>query len=540
MKMNMTMTNRSTRTRAAFTLTEMLIAVAILSVVILATSTIFGTAQRVASVGEANSDLVQQAAAIERRIRRDIQRMSSEGFLAIQCVSVDNGVNFSDNGRLLDPTREQFDPVTGEPVQVRCDQLIFFADGKEGSTRFQSSFVSNAQSGGGPAPVQGAASMIYLGHSVQMPVQPPRQNSNDPVIYDHDRDNEPIYPWSFILDYPTLPATGVDAQIITPPASNWILSRRAVLLADDDLYGMVVNGASTNIYPSLIDPAECLSGGEQFNSAPLLFETLNSGAMRFSLGVASGRLDITASELDDIRRNVCWSWEDLGLDPDIDNVDRPLVQSSPLVRKDDLLESMFEGYPRAERIAPSMLDLDQMLSNNVLAGNVSDFRVEWTWEDGVGRDFDAISTTYPAGLTGRLDNSSSQVWFGLENNAFDFVQQFERPVWDSLNNGFNNGVQDANNIEAFYGTSDGVTRYGAVFGYNRDRGFLRGGDDQPITFGDPPELLFFDTYGSEEGGVNTYSPWPTALRITMRLNDPGNVIEGGRVFQFVIPLPQQD
>jgi hypothetical protein len=264
--------------------------------------------------------------------------------------------------------------------------------------------------------------------------------------------------------------------------------------------------------------------------------------MRFSLGVASGRLDITASELDDIRRNVCWSWEDLGLDPDIDNVDRPLVQSSPLVRKDDLLDSMFEGYPRAERIAPSMKSLDQMLSNSVLAGNVSDFRVEWTWEDGVGRDFDAVSASFPNGIAGTVESNSQQVWFGLDNEAVNYISDYEQPVYSALNNFLYTGDlnSEPNNIEAIYEEDDGVSRYGAVFGYNRDRGFLRGGDDQPITSGDPPELLFYDTYGSEEGGVNTYSPWPTALRITMRLNDPRNVIEGGRVFQFVVPLPQQD
>ena len=76
-----------------FTLTEMLVAVAVLAVVILATSTIFSTSQRVASMGEANAELIQQASAIERRIRRDIERMSSDGFLAIQCVGVRNDVN---------------------------------------------------------------------------------------------------------------------------------------------------------------------------------------------------------------------------------------------------------------------------------------------------------------------------------------------------------------------------------------------------------------------------------------------------------------
>ena len=55
--------------RRAFTLTEMLVAISVLLVVVIATSTIFGTAQKVASVGESNSELLQQAIAIEHGAR---------------------------------------------------------------------------------------------------------------------------------------------------------------------------------------------------------------------------------------------------------------------------------------------------------------------------------------------------------------------------------------------------------------------------------------------------------------------------------------
>ena len=88
----------SRRFRAAFTLTEMLIAVAVLLVVILATSSIFSTAQRVSSLGEANSDILQQANAIERVLRNDFNRITRDGFFAVQCVGVPNDINFDNRG----------------------------------------------------------------------------------------------------------------------------------------------------------------------------------------------------------------------------------------------------------------------------------------------------------------------------------------------------------------------------------------------------------------------------------------------------------
>ena len=36
-----------------------------------------------------------------------------------------------------------------------------------------------------------------------------------------------------------------------------------------------------------------------------------------------------------------------------------------------------------------------------------------------------------------------------------------------------------------------------------------------------------------------FTPWPSALRITMRLHDPKLNIASGRTFQFVVDLPPQ-
>jgi nucleoside diphosphate kinase len=64
----------SLRAAAAFTLTEMLVAIGVLVVVIVAAAKIFGASSKVASVAEANADLLQTATAIESQIRADFAK----------------------------------------------------------------------------------------------------------------------------------------------------------------------------------------------------------------------------------------------------------------------------------------------------------------------------------------------------------------------------------------------------------------------------------------------------------------------------------
>ena len=299
-----------------------------------------------------------------------------------------------------------------------------------------------------------------------------------------------------------------------------------MLLADDDLTGL----GTSSVFLSANDPTEFFgSSNNGNNSIPSLFYYDNgANSLRFDPAFTSGRSDITASELDDVKRDVCFSWNELGMP--INSND----QKSPLVRRDEVLEAMFEGYPRGESVAPSMLKTDQMLSNNVLASNISDFRIDWTWEDGVGRDLEVADGAFPGGLPGVVVNGNAQPWYGLGNPAVS-AGGIGQPVFEAL--------VENENIEVFPGAPGGVDRYGAVFGYNRDRGFLRGGDDRPIL--DANEgIIYADTFATTGNNnyvfQNTYTPWPTAVRITMRLHDPRNVIEGGRTFQFVVPLPKQD
>ena len=76
--------------RKAFTLVELMVSILVLLAIIAATARIFGATSKVASLGEANADMETMATAVERTIRRDVARMNSQGFLAIQCVAVRN------------------------------------------------------------------------------------------------------------------------------------------------------------------------------------------------------------------------------------------------------------------------------------------------------------------------------------------------------------------------------------------------------------------------------------------------------------------
>jgi type II secretory pathway pseudopilin PulG len=117
---------RVNRPSKAFTLTELLLAVLVLLVVIAATARIFGTAQRVSSVGEANASILQDAGAIERRLRDDLARMSDKGYMAIRNFAVRNDIND-------DPTtsgqKELLNPELADDAILRLDQLVFFTEG---------------------------------------------------------------------------------------------------------------------------------------------------------------------------------------------------------------------------------------------------------------------------------------------------------------------------------------------------------------------------------------------------------------------------
>ena len=143
--------------RRAFTVVELLIAVVVMLAVIIATSKIFNTASKVSSTGEANADVLQQGTVLEEQMRRDLERLCRDGYMAIQCVAVRNDVN-----QVISPAANAplLNPQLDANAILRCDQVVFFTAGTETSARWAG--PGDLVSGGGGQQSRGAR--VVAGH----------------------------------------------------------------------------------------------------------------------------------------------------------------------------------------------------------------------------------------------------------------------------------------------------------------------------------------------------------------------------------------
>jgi hypothetical protein len=329
--------------RRAFTVIELLVAVVVLLAVIIATSKIFNTASKVSSTGEANADVLQQGTVIEAQLRRDLQRICRDGFMAIQCVEVPNGINVGAGGPLLipDPPLTAADIAAAGGIDeakrrfpVRCDQLVFFTAGSETSARWAGPGDLVAAGGGQQARV----AMVRYGHGVQLPGLPNDPLNDPPQVNSPVRPiitgvvggaRAPIVPWTWTSVASnsrvgwrygtTIEPDSPRVSPNQPEARQWVLARKATLLADD--------GGRAIYYPEPIDLA--LAGTQGASAAPSIFgdrsnttsqapstsdafsyyqETRDRNWISWSLNVIpspllqSGWVDIAASDLDKVRR----------------------------------------------------------------------------------------------------------------------------------------------------------------------------------------------------------------------------------------------
>lgn len=322
--------------RRAFTVIELLVAVVVLLAVIIATSKIFNTASKVSSTGEANADVLQQGTVIEEQLRRDLQRICRDGFMAIQCVEVPNDVNVAAGGPLLNPQL----PVA---ATVRCDQLVFFTAGSETSARWAGPGDLVAAGGGQQARV----AMVRYGHGVQMPrltaevLDATQQNLFPPVIVDAPSTSgggsSQILPWTWRSGTtravrfrygstgPTTSVAGGGPPIDPnqPEARQWVLARKATLLADDGGFAVFYPEPRTFATVDRLGPSAAPAVfGDLANGAttPLPFgnayrrffwrEQSDRGYLIQSQNLIpspllqSGWTDIAASDLDQIRRQI--------------------------------------------------------------------------------------------------------------------------------------------------------------------------------------------------------------------------------------------
>lgn len=549
---------RRMRRSRAFTLTELMVAVVVLLVVILAVGRIFGTASTVVSNGEGNAEILQEAASLEGLLRSDLDRISEQGVLLIQCVAVRNDVmeDFGAPGRLLEPTL---------PADhwFRCDQMFFIAEDLAVSRQTQgmNSYIETASGvygGESPAP-QSTGSIIYYGHGFQVPFAPVSSVPLDvaqPIRIDGQQ--VPIQPWwrplfdgnnaPDLLSWPDEQYFG-PCNIEQPIPAQWAMGRQELLMAD---------GGDTAGFHYLSNP-----GTSSPNASGRLLDRADTGnEIKFLRSPArNSRVDVVTTDASQFRDFIQY------LDPD------------PAVAGGELADGLFNYRPRTEKRPASLTREDALLTANTLLGNCSSFTIDWTWADGTGRELDIDPATGLAGTMrgfstrgGRRppvrDEDSTQAideadvptpWFGLAigNLAGEVGPAFDLGRRDRLHpplsyaDGaiFTGNPPDLNlgslvtasprvgacieGNTAFdqpYG-SNKILRYRAYFGLNGDEPFVRESDGRPIVVPGPG-----GTWPVLRGD---YTPWPSAIRITTKIHDAKGAIEGGRDIQFTIPLPER-
>jgi prepilin-type N-terminal cleavage/methylation domain-containing protein len=459
-----------------FTLTELMVAVAILVVIVLATGKIFGTASTVSGMGVASENILQDAAAIERQIRADFAHLSHEGIFAIQSHVVPNDVY----APLL------INPAFSPNASIRCDQIVFFTTGVQGIQTFMQTAGSNRKG-------QSTTARVYYGHAFQL-----TGGRGFDVTQNRAHDlapNEQIWPWYSSAEdgtvnmawtkfgapptYVSSASPGIDAT--QPEARRWILARQPVILADDDQ-------ASQN------------------EKTVFLINNMSARTiLTLEPQVRDGRTDAAALRLNDIRNYVTDDWF------------RPWRQGAGGQRT--VIGNQIIYFPRAERVAPSGHRIDQSLTTHVLSGACSSFIVEWTYDEGVG---------VAGNLRGvRYDEAAERRWFGAEDPDRPGVEPYSTwvdayPPPPSEAYGGADTIDPAWIDESFVDPNDGHTIYRAFFGFNSTEAV------DPATG---------EAWASDS--PYAYTPWPSAVRITMVLHDPETRLENGRKVQFVVRLPQR-
>jgi hypothetical protein len=358
-----------------------------------------------------------------------------------------------------------------------------------------------------------------------------------------------------------------------PSASDWMLCKQVVVLADDDQE--VASSNSKRIYLFAAG-----SGGVSTQSI-FPWDPRIGGAQRYP-HILQGRADIAATQLDDIRQSVLQYVEGNVTENRLWSYFSGFNQAEEDVDQQELIATLFY-WPRVEPYPPTEIRYDQVLMFSSLAQGCVSFQVEWTYDEGVGQAIDANRNLFPGysyrddalwfSSRGLIDQEvhSGQPWWGSSWRLDPENPSDLRIGYDTLtswtgdaNQGLTNHIPawsvDPTIIEPTFSPQDGhedslvfvptvqnvdagVSEYWAIFGYNGLDPFFENNldflnDDQ---FGDNGQIV---DGGMDDGwfpGSSTwrYTPWPSSLRITLRLKDRNNKLGSGWTYQFVVDLPKR-
>ena len=557
--------------RLAFTLTELLIAVGVLVIVVLAAAKIFSAASKVSAIAGANADLIQTATAIEQQVRADFANLPRNAFMVLQQVEVNPfGAN------------QSVDPSLGT-AEIRADQIAFFTRGARTTTQYTGSQEANSNNGIATTwTPESAVARIYYGHGVQAPALP---ISTGPFSYENS--NATVVPWKggrVELERWTDGAAQGAGNIPLTKASLWPLVRLATLMGTDGLPTTIDNAgnASNTAYPrfgsSDVNASVTLFTNKIIRLGPLATKYPNTYAPLWT----SGRVDVVKWQPDDLFSQMAFQADSQqipsGIPFIVSNYSAPWSGPSSRLRMIQTLanwaapatavnpangaNALYLAYPRVEKAGPSASKADQMLTAPVLAANCSSFKVEWTWADGVGRSFSGYSdNTAPTGGEGigmLVNPRAAQPWFGLDKLAngvtSDLPNSAVRPVSNSPN--FTNNGQVAEwgtvgipLVVSNLASDDIVCSVEGTINRNAGDDTVR---DRPVwrcSIEQDSKRVYQAVFGFNQDDRGTfnpsafnrgpYTPLPSAIRITIRLHDPLGRIEGGRDFQFIVDLPKR-
>ncbi|MBX3372381.1 MAG: hypothetical protein KF817_00970 [Phycisphaeraceae bacterium] len=482
--------------RAAFTLTEMMVALAVLIGVLVAVGRIFSTTSRVTSLGEGNSQVLQEAAAIEQLLREDFRRLSHEGVFGIRNTAVRNDAN----GAVL------INPALPRDAVIRADEMLFFTQGLQAASVYRIGQGDNRKG-------QSTMARVYFGHGWQYPQQVIPDAVPVPVTA-VDAEG-PVDPWTrtgsplspdpvqararFYSGASLYQASGAVQNFVFPAndARRWLLVRDPILLLDDDYNSA---GASTK--------------GVYLNQVSSYFTIfLDDPVLGYNPVVTSGRLDAAASEMQAVRERILYRWnggQPSGLRPwsGVNDSQYAVIADSLFYR------------PRAERVSLHPHRIHQGQTSAVLSPNCSQVRIDWTWRHGTG----ALPESGYAGVRTRREGvvgqDRAQPWFGLRD-ASRAVYPYGDPDlatedqdwWDPADTIFPGNIESWN-------TGDTVVTpvrvYEAIFGFN--------------------QTVALNANGVPDATLG-YTPWPSAIRISITLHDQALAIERGREIEFIIELP---
>jgi len=562
--------------RLAFTLTELLIAVGVLVIVVLAAAKIFSAASKVSAIAGANADLIQTATAIEQQVRADFANLPRNAFMVLQQVEVPPLGAF-----------QSVDPSLGT-AEIRADQIAFFTRGARTTTQYTGSQEANSNNGIATTwTPESAVARIYYGHGVQAPALP---IGTGPFSYENS--NATVVPWQggrVELERWTDGAAQGAGNIPLTKASLWPLVRLATLMGTDGLPTTIDNAgnASNTAYPrfgsSDVNASVTLFTNKIIRLGPLATKYPNTYAPLWT----SGRVDVVKWQPDDLFSQMAFQADSQqipsGIPFIVSNYSAPWSGPSSRLRMIQTLanwaapatavnpangaNALYLAYPRVEKAGPSASKADQMLTAPVLAANCSSFKVEWTWADGVGRSFSGYSdNTAPTGGEGigmLVNPRAAQPWFGLDKLRIvtqppgvfsDLPNSAVRPVSNSPNFTNNGQVAEWGTVgiplvvsnlasDDIVCSVEGTINRSATDNSVRDRPVWRCSTEQGL------KRVYQAVFGFNQDDRGTfnpsaflrgpYTPLPSAIRITIRLHDPLGRIEGGRDFQFIVDLPKR-